>query len=64
VARRVQPDHRRDTGVGASDGQPGGSAMKGRSLDVDQPCASRAIPGGEARHDTCRWSVASGGAAR
>jgi hypothetical protein len=46
VARRVRPDHRRDAGVGAGDGQPGRTTRKGRSLAADQPCASRAFLGG------------------
>jgi hypothetical protein len=49
MARRIRPDQRWDAGVGAGGGQPGRSARKGRSLAVDQPCASRAFPG--MRHD-------------
>jgi hypothetical protein len=64
VARRVRPDQRWDKGVGGGDGPPGSTARRGRSLDVDQPNACRAFPGGEARHDTGRWSAASGEAAR
>jgi hypothetical protein len=64
VARRVRPDQRWDAGVGARDGQPGSNAMTGRSLAVDRPCACRAFPGIEARHDTYRWLVASGAAAK
>jgi hypothetical protein len=41
MARRVRPDQRGDAGVGARGGQPGSTAMKGRSLAVDQPCASQ-----------------------
>jgi hypothetical protein len=63
MARRVRPDQRWEAGVGAGGGQPGSSDMKGRSLAVDQPCASRNFPGGEARHGTSRWPVASGRAA-
>jgi hypothetical protein len=49
---------------GASDGQPGSIVNKGRSLVVDQRRASRDFLVEETRHDTRRWSVASGGAAR
>jgi hypothetical protein len=64
VARRVRPDQRWGAGVGTRDGQPESSARKGRSLVVDEPCAIRAFPWGETRHDTCMWSVASEEAAR
>jgi hypothetical protein len=49
MARRVRPDERWDAGVGAGGRKPGISAMKGRSLAVDQPRVSRAFPG--VRHD-------------
>jgi hypothetical protein len=49
MARRVRPDQRWDVGVGVGGGQPGSNAMKGRSLAVDQPCASQTFPG--VRHD-------------
>jgi hypothetical protein len=58
MARRVRPDQLWEAGVGAGGGQPGSSAKKGRSLAVDQPCASRTLPRGEVRHGTCRWLVA------
>jgi hypothetical protein len=64
MARKVWPDQRREAGVGAGGGQPGSSARKGRSLDVDPPCASQAFPGDEVRNGTGRWPVAGGGAAR
>jgi hypothetical protein len=64
VARRVRPDPRLDADVGACDGKPGSSAMKGRSLAVDHPCARHAFPGGEARHEKGRWLVASEASAR
>jgi hypothetical protein len=64
VVRRVRPDQRWDTGVGAGDGQPGSGAMEGRSLAINRPRACRVFPGGEARRDTCRRSVARGEAAR
>jgi hypothetical protein len=63
IARRVRPEQRWEAGVGAGGGQPGSSARKGRSLAIDQPCASRTFPGDEARQGTCRWLVAGGGAA-
>jgi hypothetical protein len=50
MARRVRPNQRWDAGVGAGGGQSGSSARKGRSLAVDQPCASQTFPGG--RQDT------------
>jgi hypothetical protein len=43
-----------DAGVGVGGVQPGSCARKGRSLAVDQPCATRNFPGGEGRHGTCR----------
>jgi hypothetical protein len=49
MARRVRPDQRWDAGVGDGGGQLGRRAGKGRSLAVDQPCASRTFPG--VRHD-------------
>jgi hypothetical protein len=63
MARRVRPDQRWEAGVGACGSQPRSSARNGRSLAVDRSCASRNFPGGEARHGTCRWPVAGGGAA-
>jgi hypothetical protein len=45
IARRVRPDQQWAAGVGAGGGQAGSIAMKGRSLAVDQPCASRTFPG-------------------
>jgi hypothetical protein len=47
VARRVRPDKLWDTGVGASDGEPGSSSRKGRSLAVNYlaMCPS-SLPGG------------------
>jgi hypothetical protein len=49
MARRVRPHHRWDAGVGASSGEPVSSARKGRSLAVDEPCASQTFPG--VKHD-------------
>jgi hypothetical protein len=37
--------------------------MEGRSLAVDEPWASRAFPGGEARRDASKRQVAGGEAA-
>jgi hypothetical protein len=45
MARRVRPYQRWGASVGAGDGQPGSSATKGRSLAVNQPCASQTFPG-------------------
>jgi hypothetical protein len=45
MARRVRPDQRWDAGVRAGGGKPDSSAMKGRSMAVDQPCVSRTFPG-------------------
>jgi hypothetical protein len=64
MARRVRADQRWEAGVGAGGCKPGSSAMKGRSLAADQPCASPHFRGGEARHGTSRWPVAGGGAAK
>jgi hypothetical protein len=63
MARRVRPDQRWEAGVGAGGGQPGSSARKGRSLALNQPCASQAFPGGEARQGTGLWPVVDGEAA-
>jgi hypothetical protein len=52
MARRVRPDQRWDAGGGACGGQPGSTAMKGRSLAADQPCANRTFPG--VRHNMTR----------
>jgi hypothetical protein len=64
MARRARPDQRWEGSFGDGGGQPGSSARKGRSLAIDQPCASRTFPGGEARHCTGRWPIASGRAAK
>jgi hypothetical protein len=52
------------TGVGTGGGQPGSSAMVGRSLAIDQPCESRVSLGGEERRSEGQRRVGAGGATR